>query len=316
MKNRKMAIIIGTIFVLVCLALYFFIYIIPDISGALTETAVASYGEMRISNKYPAVVVREENVQRADMAGNVSWYVDNNIKTRKGIKVLDILGNGTSSELCPTTGVVSYYYDGYEKIFTPDTLSEVDTFLPVDEKTGERVAIEVKDVRKETVEYDDVLYKVITNDTWYTVVFVSPEEAENFFAGAKVSIGFDNEFVSATIQDVVVKEDKALVIVSTAKYLSTYDKLRECEVELVTQDEKGLIVPNTAIATVDGETGVYVKKIDGSYVFVNVKVKASNATDSVVFADQYSVVTEEGANDIVYTISLYDEILKDATKKN
>ena len=255
------------------------------------------------------------DVHTAKLAGNVTRYIDNNIKCRKGIKVLDIFGaNSTSNELSPSTGVLSYYYDGFEKVFTPETLADIDTLLPVDEK-GARLAITVSDIRKDKVEKEDVIYKVITSDTWYTVVFIPLEEAENFNIGSKVSLEFESGTVAATIKDVVTKEKQALVIVSTSKYLEKFDQLRECEVELVTQDEKGLIIPNTALATEEGKTGVYVKRIDGSFVFVQVKVKASNENESVVYADQYSELREDGLTDTIYTISLYDEILKDASEK-
>ena len=85
---------------------------------------------------------------------------------------------------------------------------------------------------------------------------------------------------------------------------------------MVLKDDKGLIIPNTAIATVGDETGVYVKKVNGSFEFEPIKIINSDGTNSVVYADTFSVLREDGLTDTVKTISVYDEVLKNAPKKN
>ncbi|MBR5756371.1 MAG: hypothetical protein IKX96_02305, partial [Firmicutes bacterium] len=80
MKTRKLWIVLGVVFVVILAALYIFIYMVPRISGALTETAVVYYDHMRIVKHVNAVLVRDEEVIHAEKSGNISYYVDDNIR--------------------------------------------------------------------------------------------------------------------------------------------------------------------------------------------------------------------------------------------
>ncbi len=312
MKYRKIAIIAGIIFVLLCAALYIFIYTIPEITGALTPTVVVEYGEMRIVEPVSAVIVRDEQVYNAENSGNINYYIENNTKTRRSIKILDIYGSETTPVYCPETGVLSYYYDGYESILTPDTLDNVDTLIASDEKTQ----IDVQNITKETVKTGDPIYKLITSDTWYIVGIVPAEDSDKYSEGSSFTIEFETGSVLAKINRVVVNNDTALVIASTSKYFADYDKIRQCTVNFVLRDDKGIIIPNSAIIMKNGNPGVYVKKIDGDYVFTRIKAINTDGVNSVVYADTFSVLRADGLTDTVNTISIYDEILKDASNQN
>lgn len=310
MKHSKTLIAVGLLFFAVCAALYVYIYMVPEITGAMTPTVIVEYGEMKISKELPAVIVRDETVYPAEIAGSVSYYVDNNTKTRKGIKICDIYGAETKHVLCSKTGVVSYYFDGYESVLTPETLADTDILVPADSP------IEVRYMRKDTVNAAEPLCKLITGEKWYAVVSVPNEELDLYKLNARVSLEFESGGVDAEIAQIIVKDTSSLVIIATSKYFKDYDKLRQCELTLVLRDDKGLIVPNTAIATQDEYTGVFVKKIDGEYKFERIKVINSDGTNSVVYADSFSVLRSDGLTDTVATISIYDEILKDASEKD
>lgn len=310
MKNRKIAFIAGVIFVLLCAALYIFIYTIPEITGALKKTVVVEYGSMRISETVPAYIVREETVYQAEYDGNITYYVENNQKTRRGYKILDIYGSDNHAVTCPVTGVISFYYDGYEGFLTPDTLENLLSIAPRDSE------IVVSQISKETVAKGDPIYKVITSDTWYIVGIIPNDNLEKYSEGASITVEFESGDIQGAIKRIVQKEEQSLVIVSTSKYFAEYDKLRQCTVNFVLRDDKGLMVPNSAISMYNGETGVYVKRIDGEYDFTPIKVINSDENNSVVYADTYSVLRSDGLTDTVKTISIYDEILKNAPKQN
>lgn len=310
MKNRKIAFIAGVIFVLLCAALYIFIYTIPEITGALKKTVVVEYGSMRISETVPAYIVREETVYQAEYDGNITYYVENNQKTRRGYKILDIYGSDNHAVTCPATGVISFYYDGYEGFLTPDTLENLLSIAPRDSE------IVVSQISKETVAKGDPIYKVITSDTWYIVGLVPNDNLEKYSEGASVTVEFETGSVPATIKQIVQKEEQSLVIASTSKYFADYDQLRQCTVNFVLRDDKGLMVPNSAISMYNGETGVYVKRIDGEYEFTPIKVINADDNNSVVYADTYTVLRSDGLTDTVKTISIYDEILKNASQQN
>ena len=310
MKNRKIGIIASVIFLFVCAALYIFIYTIPEITGALKKTSVIEYGSMRMAEEIPAVIVRQETVYTSDKSGNIEYYVDNNEKTRKGYKIVDIYGSETTSVLCPQTGVVSFYYDGYEK-----ALNEAN-FQRVFDIDAAQTEVQVNSLIKDSVSIGDPIFKLITSDVWYVVGIVPTDAADKYQEGTSVTIEFETGSVPATIQQVITKDDRSLIVASTSKYFAEYDQVRQCTVNFVLRDDKGLIVPNSAIGLEDGQDGVYVKKIDGEYDFTPIKVINTDGTNSVVYADTFSVLREDGLTDTVKTISVYDEVLKNAPKKN
>ncbi len=308
MKNRKIGVIACVIFLLVCAMLYILIYTIPEITGALKKTSVVEFGSMRMAEEVNAVIVRKETIYTAEASGNIEYYVDNNLKTRKGYKILDIYGTETISALCPETGVVSYYYDGFEKRLTPDSF---DLVFDIDAANTE---LQVNNLIKESVNIGDPIYKLITSDTWYVVAIVPTEDIEKYTEGASITIEFETGNVPATISQIITKDDRSLIVASTSKYFAEYDQIRQCSVNFVLRDDKGLIVPNSAITMKNGLSGVYVKKIDGEYDFTRVKVINTDGENSVVYADTFTVTKSDGTIETVNTINVYDEILKNASK--
>ncbi|MBR5925895.1 MAG: hypothetical protein IKZ78_00900 [Firmicutes bacterium] len=310
MKTRKVWIVLGVVFAVVLAALYIFIYMVPQISGALTETAVAYYDHMRIVKHVNAVIIRDEEVIYAPKSGNISYYVDDNIRTRKGIKVCDIYGSETTSMLCPVTGVVSFYVDGYENILTPETMPKTLDLVPTD------AAISVFDISKTTINAGDIAYKLIKSDTWYVAMPVPLAEFDEFVKGSKVTLEFADAKVEAVVSDCYETGQTCLVIVSTGKYYKDYDKLRNVELDVVLHDDAGLIIPNTAITYEDEKPGVYLKGLDGEYSFVRVKIINTDGTNSVVAEGSFGELRADGLTDTIKTINIYDEILKDASEKN
>lgn len=311
MNGKKLAIILAVILLAACVVLYIIAYTIPGITGALTKTVIVEYDHFQVKKHLPAVIVRDETVYTADRSGNISYYVDDNTKTRKGIKVLDIYGSETSSVYCPETGVVSFYYDGYEAIFRPDNMVKILDFIP------QEGSVTVTDMQTERVSRGDFTYKLIKGDVWYTVVMVPLEEFDDFEIGAPVTLEFETGKVDAHVYQRFETGQTCLVAISTGKYFKDYDKIRQCEVDVILHDDTGLIIPNTAIAYNEEEQpGVYKKSLDGEYDFIRIKIINTDGTDSVVASDTFKEIHEDGLTYSFNTIGIYDEILKDASEKN
>ncbi len=310
MKTRNVWIVLGVVFAILLAVLYIFIYTVPQISGALTETAVAYYDHMRIVKHVNAVLIRDEELIYATKSGNISYYVEDNTRTRKGIKVCDIYGNENVSMYCPVTGVVSFYVDGYENILTPESMPKTLDLVPTD------AAVRAFDISKTTINPGDIAYKLIKSDTWYAAMPVPLAEFDEFVKGSKVTLEFEDASVEAVVSDCYETGQTCLVIVSTGKYYKDYDKLRSVELDVVLHDDAGLIIPNTAIAYENDKPGVYLKTLDGDYNFVRIKIINTDGTDSVVSEGSFGELREDGLTDTVKTINIYDEILKDASKKN
>ncbi|MBO5666676.1 MAG: hypothetical protein J6S45_04445, partial [Firmicutes bacterium] len=120
------------IYFLVIVALVSLIYVLPKVSDAFTPTVILEYGNMQVKDDVTCYVVRTEQVVTASHTGSTAYYVDEGVKSRKGARVADINGVGY---FCPATGVVSYYLDGLENQYTPETMESMDLLpLPTEEE--------------------------------------------------------------------------------------------------------------------------------------------------------------------------------------
>ena len=310
----------GILFLAACVALYAYIYIVPTVTGALTPTAIAQYGEMLTSNPAKCIVFRSERVITAQQSGNTGYYVEEGAKTRHGVKVADIYPADGSANgyYMDTTALVSYWYDGLEDTFTPDAMDAItlDSF-PADD--GSEDIPEPEQIRTSSKQKDDPLFKVITDDVWYMALRIEEQYMDRYSMGSTMEVQFETGSVDATITRMTKYEDYWVVVAYTHRYYEDSARLRYCDVTIVTEEDTGLLIPTTARAfqeQEDGEMleGVYLKTIRGDYVFRRVLVLAEDETtgQSLVAEDSFTVQDEEGNAETVYTIGVYDEILRDA----
>ena len=319
--KRTAGVILGIVFLAACIALYAYLYIVPTVTGALTPTAIAQYGEMLTSNPARCIVFRSEKVITAQQSGNTGYYVDEGDKTRVGVKVADIYpadgsANGYYME---STAKVSYWYDGLEEVFSPETPETItlDAF-PSDEEDSEQ-PLEPEQIRTSSKQEGDPLFKIVTGDTWYMALCIEDQYMERYSMGSTIGVKFDDVTVNAVISRMTKYEGYWVIIASTNRYYADSARLRYCDVTIVTEDNTGLIIPTTARAMQEQEDGtmlegVYVKTIRGDYIFRRVLVLAEDEStgESLVAEDSFTEKDAEGEVQTVYTIGVYDEILRDA----
>ncbi len=308
--KKRIGVILAVLYLLVCVGLYVYIYVIPDITGALKPTVIISYGRLQNVDEAHCVVVREEQPVLAEQSGSVSYYAGETVKTRRSTKVLDIYQaeSRSNSYLMPFTGFVSYYIDGLEEVLTPESIAGV---------TAEQLAaIEAapEDARKTDVTAGDVLYKIISSDRWYVLALVTPEEQEfyGYKKGLDVTMVFEDAEIPGTVTSVSEGDDGRVVVIETKRFYERFAALRAVDIGIITQDYEGLIVPNSAIGEEDGLKGVYVLGMDGEYDFTRVNIIVSGETESLVSSDTFSEKDAEGNTVNVSTVDIYDEILRDA----
>ena len=305
-KNKSRLIVGVVVFLAACVGLYAFIYVIPGISGALAKTAIVSYGNLRVTDETEAYLVRDELVLTAGQTGNVSYYVDEGVKTRKGTKVLDIYpSNGSVTGYhCGYTGVISYYVDGYEGYFSPERVSELE---PAE---LEVLSIVPENTRREQVIAGEPLYKIVLDDVWYAAIPVSEDRLFKYTTGAAVTLEFGETSVSAVTTDLVRKQEGWLAVIRTDKYFEPFASIRKTPLTVVTEDYQGLIIPNTAIAVEEGKEGVYVRDLTGEFHFTRIKVLTTDGKDSLVYAGSFQETDSSGEQTKVNTVEIYDEILR------
>ena len=77
------------------IVLYVLIYVLPKVTGALTRDYTVQYGRLRTMDASTGYFVRKEKVYLADKGGIENRYIKEGALVRKGVKVMDINGNGS-----------------------------------------------------------------------------------------------------------------------------------------------------------------------------------------------------------------------------
>ena len=307
-RRSNKTIVLITVFLLMCVGLYIFIYVVPGISGALTRTAVISYGNLRVTDETVGFLVRNETLLSANQSGSISYYVEEGLKTRKGTKVLDIYpSSGTPiGYACPSTGIISYYIDGYESYFTPDSIDSLE-YAKLQE-----MEITPENTSRNKTERSEPLYKLILDDVWYIVVLVRESNIDKYRVDSAVTIEFEDGDVVGYTTNLIQKPEGWLAIVKTDKYYKSFAQTRKAAIVVVTEDYQGLIVPNTAIAEENGQLGVYVKDLSGDFHFTRIKTITSDGSYSLVYSANFYETDSDGTQIKVNTVEIYDEILRNA----
>ena len=313
MKKRKgkgLLILAIILFLAAFAALYIYIYVMPQISGALAKTEIVSYDKMEIYDEVSCLFVRSEEVVYAQEAGNISYYANETEKTRRDTKVLDVYpaGGSAQSYYCGKTGIVSYYLDGWEDELYPDMIADMTL------SEFEELDISPEDSVRESTEKDDPLFKVITSDTWYIVFPIPMSKLANYKEGYTVTLVFDDGEVTGKVADIVGTEDTKLISVACKKFYESFARIRQTTARIITSSFEGLSVPATAVCRLEDQDGVYIKNLSNDYDFVPVEILASDEEKAIITPDSFTVTGEDGESRRIKSVSLYDEVLRDASR--
>ena len=294
-------------------ALVVVIYVLPSVSDAFTSTVILEYGKMQVTDDVVCYIVRDEQVITADRSGTATYYVEEGTKSRRGARIMDIDGSGYT---CPATGVISYYYDGLEAQYTPETMESMELLpMPEDEEDEENVIPEPENINRSSVSAGEPIYKVVDNAIWYAACRVESASIVKYQKGSKVSIVLPLDTVQGTVEQILDKGDYWMVILKFNRYYEDMPKLRRLEATVITSDNSGLIVPNESLTQEEGVTGVYVKDISGDYNFTRVKVITTDGDYSLLESSSFTEKQEDGTTVKVSTVDIYDEIQRKPPSK-
>lgn len=325
-KKTKLLIFI---YLIIVISLAIIIYVVPSVTGWLTPTVVLEYGNLTDTDRQECYFVRDEKVYLAGTTGDLNYYFDEGVKLKKNTAVLSISanggqapeesvyqdlitklgGNGAVSSDCRTEfkGVVSYFIDGYEAYFTPDKILGLNyeevKHLDIDEPIN---------LTRTAAFRNEPIYKISQNENWYATCWVSDGNIAKYEQGKEVILRLPLGDVEAVVTSISDKGEMWQVVFETDRYYEDFSKIRKEEIDIVTSDYNGLIVPNRSIATHDGQPCVYVKQTTGEYEFVPINIIGSDGEYSVVSESYYY----DGEGQKVNTVITYDEILKNPETKN
>ena len=310
--EKSLGVVAVLLFLAACAALYIYIYVIPDISGALTPTAVLNYEDRQLTADARCIVIRSDEIIKAGESGTVSYYAEENVKTRKGARAVDVYPSNRSvvNYTLDTTGVVSYFVDGYESYFTPESMYDIDPSWAME------LEVEPQNIIRTTCNPGQALYKLVTQDSWYMALIMDEAGAEKFQNGQTITVAFgesEDDQVKASIISIEQKSTKWLIIAEAKRYYEPYLRIRTCDVNVISKTYSGLSVPITAITQDEnGNDGVMVKQIDNSYTFVRIRIVTKDEDTALVKQDKFNELDADGKTVEVSTVRLYDEILRNA----
>jgi len=319
------------IYLLILVALYLVIAVIPSLTGALTRTEVIEYGELKVSDKVKCYIVRDETVYAASENGTMKFSAEEGQQVKRGTKVLafteesntskntkskdktensskyegivDSLGDSIvpdSSYVSQRKGTFSFYIDGYENYFTPKNMKSLSQ-TKISEMTTQP-----KNVKRKTAVKGDPIYKISDNSKWYIACWIEETDVSKYEIGNSVTVELPKGDVKATINNIIEDGNQWLLILKTNRYYEGYTNIREAEGSLVTTDQEGLLISNRCITTKKNKVGVYVKNTSGDYNFKPIQALATDGKKTLVSEGTY--YNDKGES--VDTVEGYDEVLK------
>ncbi len=310
------------IFIGVLLGLGVVIYLLPGIADVLTKTVTAEYGNFQVTDDADFYIVRDEMVYLSAGEGHINYYLKQNEMVRKGTTILEIIPaslgkshderyNELRSQLgdrvaiqggyqSESSGILSYYVDGYEGIFTPQSMENL-KFEDV-----ARFNIEQENLVRAEAYSQEPIYKICDNDIWYLMTWVSRGNVSKYEPGKDVIVYLPKGEIKAKVHNILPDGERWKVILSTNRYYIDFVERRKLGATVLTSDYKGIIIPNESISSIDEQIGVYVINKKDEKVFTPIKVYATDGEESCIAVEFY--YDEEGEK--INTVDIYDTLVR------
>ena len=339
-KKRKSTLLV---FVLIIIALYAVIGIVPSLTGALAGTELVEFGNLQISDDTTCYIIRDETVYTAAESGNMDPYIDEGTQIKKGTDLFaftptyedgpaeepDSDGeNGDPGEDAGESDDSKYdrlilrISDNMEQdsgfvsqrkgvisyhVDGYEDYFDLDELDKLSRENTEALDIEPMDIKRKSCKAGEPIYKISNNSEWYILFWVDQEAISRYETGKKVTARLNGESIPATVMSIREADNGWQVILETNRYYSGFAVDRVVEGTIINTDISGLLVSNHCLTKKDGVIGVYVKTRTGDYIFTPVQVKISNGEQSVLAEGQF--LDSEG--NLVDTVEIYDEVLAD-----
>ena len=312
------------IYLLIVVALYIVIAVVPSLTGALTRTEIIEHGDLTVKDDVKCYIVRDETVYLASQSGDIKYKVKEGTLVKRGTELLDFitadakkekdsdseykdiidrLGSDAisdSSYVSQRKGNFTFFTDGYENYFTPEKIKDLK------EKDVTGIDDIPLDLKRDFTEAGDPIYKISDNSNWYILCWIDQGDISKYETGKDVKVKMPEGTIIANIDSISQENNKWRVIMKTNRYCKDYTKIRTADVSVITSDNEGLLVSNGSITTKDDVVGVYVKATTGDYVFTPIQVLGTNGKETLVAEGAYY----DDKGNSVSTVEIYDEVLK------
>jgi len=315
------------IYIIIIVALYIVISVIPSLTGALTRTETLEYGDLKVKDQVTCWIIRTETVYSAPYSGSIKYKVSEGDLLKKGAQVLTMtktdstekqdsgssgseyseyekrLGKSMVKDTsfnAAMRGIFSCYIDGYENYFTPSRMEK----LKYDKV--KKLNIEGRNISRKNAKAGEPVYKIADSGEWYMAFWVESGDIAKYKQNAAITAELPAGDVRGEVYKLIKDGNRWLILVRSTRYYKDFAKNREIDGHMVTTNKRGLLISNSALTTKKGVVGAYVKQTTGDYKFVPVKTIASNGENTLVKENTYY----DSDGNPIDTVKVYDEVLK------
>jgi len=207
----------------------------------------------------------------------------------------------------PGSGIVSYYFDGYENVLNPKNIEvlELDKLNSIDKQPI--------DLRTDKVINNQPLFKIVDNQLWNIIAWVNHENSEDYEKGKSVVFKFPHGEVKAEIYNKIENETADLLIFKTNEYTEDFLLQRNLKVDVTVVNYEGLKIFSDSIIEKEGKKGVYLLDINRNAVFKPIQIIGFNEEYAIVKSNVF-YEKKDGETRTIETIKLYDEVVRKAEK--
>ena len=175
-----------------------------------------------------------------------------------------------------TSGMISFYFDGYEAVLNRATMAQI---LPGDIQS----VIKGGKIPSSTTSAEKPLYRIANTQRWYLAVVTDERSDASFVEGESYSVVLEGNYdrpYTALAESVTAADGETLTILLIEDDVAPVMNARVVNAT-VQASFSGTAVASRGVATVDGVTGVYIEGEVGR-TFVPVTVLYDDGTNAVV----------------------------------
>ncbi len=253
---------------LVSIGLYIFFLAYEFISDLvvtrLAQVEQIRHGVVQTTVRASGIVVREERVVPAPRTGKLKVLVPEGERVRVGEivgqAIVPSLDSTTGEKLfnikAPVAGVVSYYLDGLEEVYSPKNLKELDLSKVETIKSEPRQILPGSQL-----EEGRPAFKIVNNlEPVYIIAEVSDSQILSEKTRKKsllLSFSPETKPAEAELLERNFRGQSNRVLLRLGSHLQNLATVRSQTFDIITERFTGYVVPSKAIVIKEGQHGIY-----------------------------------------------------------
>lgn len=267
-------------FVIIFILIIGFIIGIQIFGAARFETILAAQGEVIDGFWSEALIVRDEKVIRAPIAGRVELLVGEGDRLASGRKLAEINSSSQRKKIFNhKAGIVSFAVDGLEAEVNVNSLNQIN-LNNFDNLKGNYKHLLAGDKIKK----DEALYRIINNFELFLIVKVPDYQADRFRINELIFLEQKNsdKLFEARIVDIHPNLEDTFFFIELEQFIPRWTNRRRIELNIIKNIYRGIKIPRKAVFNQPSGQGVL--KVSGynKYEFQEVVILDGNDDQVIV----------------------------------